>query len=191
MKHYVKPNTFVRHLKQRLSANPDLPPVSFYELKSMTVREFLEKFPDKILQNAWTITERACKNVSLQVLPENRTINRIDLFYSGVLYSINENKVNASRIRELLAQKYAKMVGIEASMIENTNIMECRDKLVPNDWKGPVLFLEEKLSSFFTQRACPRIDVNGSYFNWITPETKVSELFDLIIKRIENALNLS
>lgn len=190
MKHYVKPNTFVRHLKQRLWANPELPPVGFHELKSMTVREFLEKFPHKVLQNAWAATEEACKNVSVQVLPENCTINRIDLFYSGVLSSLNENKINVPRIRELLAQKYAKTVGIEASLVENKHIMECYDELVPNDWKGPVLFLEEKLSSFFTQTACPRIDVNGSYFNWITPETKVSELFDLIIKRIENALIL-
>lgn len=191
MKHYVKPNTFVRQLRQRLLGNPELPSVGFYELKSMTVREFLDKFPHKILQNAWTTTEKSCKKTTLQVLPENCTINRIDLFYSGVLYSVDENKVNVSRIRELLAQKYAKIVDIDASSIEDKNIMECHDSLVVNDWKGPILFLEEKLSTFFTQRACPRIDVNGSYFNWITPETKVSELFDLIIKRIENALNLS
>ncbi|MBR2033072.1 MAG: hypothetical protein IKA03_00185 [Alphaproteobacteria bacterium] len=190
MKHYVKPNTFVRQLKQYLLGNPELPSVGFYELKSMTVREFLTKFPNKILQNAWTTTEKSCKHVTLQVLPENCTINRIDLFYSGVLYSLDENKVNASRVRELLAQKYAKIVDIDTSLIENKNIMECYDCLVPSDWKGPILFLEEKLSSFFTQRACPRIDVNGSYFDWVTPETKVSELFDLIIKRIENALNL-
>lgn len=188
MKKYVEPNYFINLLKQQMRVNPNVKCIPTFGLRSMSAEEFSAKFPGSLLQIAWQKTEQACKDLHVNCIPNSCSLNRIDLFYSGVLLSLESNQINTARVRRLLTEKYAEITKSDIEGIEQKNIMECFNADFPGDWKGPIINFEMLLSNYFTQRPIPTLCVNDSYFEWISAETKVSELLDFIIERIEDAL---
>lgn len=136
-------------------------------------------------QAAWTAIEKKSQAPLLEDIALGTTIKQMDLYYAGIFETLDAHNINTGRLRELMREIYAKHTGKNAATLEQEKVMECLDTELSGDWKAPIVYLHDKIDSFFVARPVPDYSRNGQYLTWITPDTTVGEVFDLIIDAVE------
>lgn len=184
---YSKPGEFVKILREEIKKSGKSTLILPNEIMAQTAQTVARRHQQPF-QNAWTAIEKLSKAPLLEDIAPEVTINRLDLYYAGLIPSPETHRINTDRLRELMRNKYAKQTGNDSETVEQQKVQECFDEAVPKDWKGPVIYLHQKIDSFFVSTKKPDYARDGKYLSWIMPETSVAELFDHIIKAVENAL---
>ena len=183
---YSKPGEFVKILREEIKKSGKSTLILPNEIMEQTAQAVARRHQQPF-QNAWIRIEKISAAPMLEDIAADVTVNRLDLYYAGLIASPVNHRLNAERLRELMREKYAKQTDNAPETVEQQKVQECFDEAVPQDWKGPVVYLHQKIDSFFVKSPKPDYSCNGRYLSWITPETTVAEVFDNIIAAVEKA----
>lgn len=184
---YSKPGEFVKILLEEIKKSGKSTLILPREIKEQTA-QYVANRHQQPFQNAWIRIEKISAAPMLEDIAADVTINRLDLYYAGLIASPENHRLNAERLRELMREKYARQTGNAPETVEQQKVQECFDEAVPQDWKGPIIYLHQKVDSFFVKTKAPDYSRDGRYLSWITPETTVAEVFDNIIAAVEKTL---
>ncbi len=184
-KNYSKPGQFVSILLEEIKKSGSTL-ILRREIMEKTAEQIAKRHP-KAFQVAWTQIETLSVAPMLEDVAPEVTICQLDLYYAGILKHPESKELNEYRLRELLKKKYAKISGSKSEELEQKKAIELSDVEIPGDWKGPLVYLHQKVDSFFGKKK-PDYNRNGKYLSWITPETTAGEVIDNIVEAVKKAM---
>ena len=185
MKQFTRPGKFTELLLRKIKET-DSSLVIRSEIIKKTIKQ-VETLYNQALWIALMQIETLSAAPKLETIGDKTTILSLDLYYAGILKGIKNKELNEERLREVLREQYAQLTSTSPAEIEAKKVMELSDVEIPGDWKGPLVYLHQKVDCFFGRKKT-NYSRNGRYITWVSPKTTAGEVLDNIVEAVKKAM---